>query len=201
MGLRLKYSSTIKSMPFLYIELKKASRLKLEGLNEQEIKKKAVEENIFLVRTESRKKEIASTVIKRMKVLDNYLLDKLLNGNLETSKQIALYSILKTDRLFFEFMTEVFREKCLLRDFIITDKDFNTFFQRKSEQSKQIASWQEYTFYKLKQVYKRILFEAGFIKKRKKGAEITRPIMEKDLIDHLKAKGDSAYIEAMLGEM
>ncbi|AZR71952.1 hypothetical protein BBF96_00135 [Anoxybacter fermentans] len=196
-----KYKSTIKSMAFLYLELKKASGLYLQGLKVDEIKKKAVEENIFLLNTESRIKEIASTVIKRLQVLDEFLLWKITNGSLETSKQIALYAIMKTDRLFFEFMQEVYREKYLLMDYIINDKDFSVFFQRKSEQSDQVASWKDYTFYKLKQVYKRILVEAGFAKKNKKNLEIIKPIMEEEVIEHLKNKGDQIYLQAMLGEV
>ncbi len=97
------------------------------------------------------------------------LLDKLVNGNLETSKQIALYAILKTDRLFFEFMQEVYREKYLIRDYLITDKDFAIFFFK--EKQNKVKKWQSgkiIHFYKLKQVYKRILTEAGFVKKNKK---------------------------------
>ncbi|MGB4157471.1 MAG: BrxA family protein, partial [Caldicoprobacterales bacterium] len=59
----------------------------------------------------------------------------------------------------------------------------------------------DYTFYKLKQVYKRILTEAGFVKKNKKDVEITRPLMEQELIDHLNGKGDGIYLQAMLGGM
>lgn len=196
-----KYKSTIKSMAFLFLELKKASGLYLQGLKADEIKKKALEENIFLLDTENRIKEIASTVLKRIEVLDEFLLRKLTNGNLETSKQIALYAILKTDRLFFEFMQEVYREKYLLGDYIITDRDFNTFFQRKSEQSEQVASWKDYTLYKLKQVYKRTLLQAGFVKKNKKNIQIARPLMEEDVVEHLKSKGEQIYLQAMLGEI
>jgi len=193
----LQYTSILKSRPYLYLELKKAINLKIQGLDDNDIKNKAIEENIFFVSTEARKKEIASTVINRIKELDDYLLDKIANGNLQTSKQVALYSILKTDRLFYEFMKELYKEKILLRDFILTDKDFNMFFRRKAEQSEQIASWQNYTFYKLGQVYKRVLTEAGFIKNVKKDVEIAPQIIEEDVIDHLKKIGDLAYLEVM----
>ncbi|WP_066638548.1 DUF1819 family protein [Desulfolucanica intricata] len=196
----LEYSSTIKSMPFLYLEMKKAGVLRYQGFKDFEIINKVLLDNIFQVNTESRKREIASKVLKRLNVLDNYLLEKLVNGSLETSKQIAVYSIIKTDRLFFEFMRDVYREKYLLRELSIKDADFSIFFQRKAEQSETVASWGEYTFYKLKQVYKRILSEAGFIKKHNKAIDIVPPIMEKELTEHLKKIGDRAYLEAMLGE-
>jgi hypothetical protein len=126
----LQYTSILKSRPYLYLELKKAALLKIQGLDEENIKNKAIDENIFTVNTEARKREIASTVINRIEGLDDYILDKIVNGSLQTSKQLAIYSILKTDRLFFEFMKEVYKEKIILKDFIITDKDFNIFFRR-----------------------------------------------------------------------
>lgn len=197
----LQYTSILKSRPYLYLELKKAIDLIIRGSSIDYIKTKAIEENIFAVNTDARKREIASTVVNRIKVLDDFTMDKIVNGNLQTSKQLALYSILKTDRLFFEFMTEVYKEKILLNDMNLTDKDFNIFFRRKAEQSEKIASWKDYTFYKLVQVYKRILTEAGFIRNNKKEIEILPQIMEEEVMEHLKNIGDLSYLEAMLGEI
>lgn len=195
------YKSTLKTRSYLYLEFKKAVSLYLQGISLEEIKQKALKENIFLVNSDNRKREIASTVAARIKVLDKQLLNKITNGTLETSKQLALFTILKTDRLFFEFMQEVYREKYILGDYIITTKDFNLFFQRKVEQSRQVAAWKDYTFYKLGQVYKRILIEAGFAVRKNKNIEITRPIVEQDVIDHIKNKDDGIYLQAMLGEI
>jgi len=195
------YTTKLKSMALSYPELKKGANLVLQGFNGDGIKEKALKENIFTVNTPSRIKEIAVTVMNRIKVLDDTLLEKLAHGKLETSKQVALYTLLKTDRLFFEFMYEVYREKCQLREYVITEKDFNTFFQRKSEQSEQVASWRDYTYYKLKQVYKRILVEAGYASKNKKNLQLTTPLVEQDLVDHLKSKGEQVYLEALQGEV
>jgi hypothetical protein len=197
----LQYTSILKSRPYLYLELKKAIGLIIQGFSIDGIKYKAIEENIFSVNTEARKKEIASTVTNRISVLDDFIMDKIANGSLQTSKQLALYSIIKTDRLFFEFMTEVYKEKILLNDMNLIDKDFNVFFRRKAEQSEKIASWKDYTFYKLGQVYKRILTEAGFIRNNKKEIEILPQIMEEEVMEHLKNIGDVSYLEAMLGEI
>lgn len=197
----LQYTSILKSRPYLYLELKKAIELVIKGFTIDDIKFKAIEENIFSVNTEARKREIASTVTNRISVLDDFTMDKIVNGSLQTSKQLALYSILKTDRLFFEFMREVYKEKILLNDMNLTDKDFNIFFRRKAEQSEKIASWKDYTFYKLGQVYKRILTEAGFIRNNKKEIEILPQIIEEEVMEHLKNIGDLSYLEAMLGEI
>jgi hypothetical protein len=201
MAEELEYKSTIKSRPFLFKETKKAAELINQGFKDFDIKDKAKNDNIFQVNTETRRSEIASIVLRRLRALDDFLIDKLANGEIDTSKQIVVYAIMKTDRLFFEFMYEVFREKILLRDFILQDKDFNIFFDRKKEQSERVASWDDYTFYKLKQVYIRILFEAGFIKNQKNYRKIIRPIIEKDVVQYFKEIGDTKYLNALIGEM
>lgn len=194
----LEYRSTIKSMSYLYIETKKASGLVLQGLKDFQIKDMSIKENIFQMKSEARKREVASMVLKRLKSLDEFLLNKLANGDLETSKQIVIYAIMKTDRLFFEFMNEVYRDKNILKEKYITDSDFNVYFERKCEQSDTVAAWKEYTFYKLKQVFIRILFESGLIKNKKGDKEITIPIIDYDLSQHLKEIGDGIYLEVML---
>ena len=195
----MEYKSTIKSRPYLYKETKKAVSLVNSGLEIDMIKGKSLEDNIFLLESESRKREIASIITARLKDLDNFILGKIENSNIETSKVLVLYAILKTDRLFFEFVNEVYKEKVLLKDMYIRDKDFGVFFQRKMEQSDKVASWSEYTFKKLKQVYIRILFESGLISNQKGDREIKLPIIDNEVKDYLYSIGDKVYINAILG--
>ena len=195
----MEYKSTIKSRPYLYKETKKASSLINKGLKIDDIKEKSLEDNIFQLESETRKKEIASIITSRLKAVDEYIIDKIENSNIETSKVLVLYTIVKTDRLFFEFINEVYKEKILLKDLYIRDKDFGVFFQNKREQSEKVASWSEYTFKKLKQVYIRILFESGLIVNQKGDREIKVPIIEGDVKDYLYSIGDKIYINAMLG--
>lgn len=195
----MEYKSTIKSRPYLYKETKKAASLINSGLRIDNIKTKSIEDNIFQLESEARKKEVASIIIARLKDLDKYIIDKIQNSNVETSKILVLYAIVKTDKLFFEFINEVYREKILLKDLYIRDKDFGIFFQNKREQSEKIASWTEYTFKKLKQVYIRILFESGLISNQKGDKEIKIPIIDNDVKEYLYKIGDRVYINAILG--
>lgn len=197
----LEYKSTFKSMPFLFKEVRIAAEYFLQGLSENEIKNKAKNENIFQLDTEARKNEIASIVLKRVKILDRFLLEKLENSSVEMSKIVLIFAIMKTDRLFFEFMNEVYKEKIIIKEFLLEDKDFNIFFNGKKEQSEKVASWVDYTFYKLKQVYLRALFEAGLIKSHSKTNEITKPFIEPDIVNHIKNIGDEKYLKALLGEV
>lgn len=196
----MEYKSTIKSRPYLYKETKKAAILIKQGLSVDEIKTKSIEYNIFQLESEARKKEVASIIAARLKDLDEYIIDKISEGNVETSKILVLYAIIKTDRLFFEFINEVYKEKLLLRDLFLRDKDFNTFFQGKREQSDKVASWAEYTLKKLKQVYIRILFECGLIENQKGDRKIKIPILESEVKEYLYKVGDKIYINAILGD-
>lgn len=195
----MEYKSTIKSRPYLYKETKKASSLINRGLRVEEIKGKSLEDNIFQLESEARKKEVASIITARLKSIDEHIIYSIENSNIETSKVLVLYAILKTDRLFFEFINEVYKEKILLKDLFIRDKDFGVFFQNKREQSEKVASWSEYTFKKLKQVYIRILFESGLIANQKGDKEIRVPIIENEIKEYLYSIGDKVYINAVLG--
>ncbi len=62
----LEYKSTIKARSYLYLELKKASNLYLQGFSIDEIRQKALDENIFSLNSENRIREIASTVSERL---------------------------------------------------------------------------------------------------------------------------------------
>ncbi|AXH52480.1 DUF1819 family protein [Clostridium perfringens] len=195
----MEYKSTIKSRPYLYKETKKAISLINKGLDVDGIKGKSLEDNIFQLESEARKKEVASIITSRIKVLDSYILNKIENSNIETSKILVLYAIAKTDRLFFEFLNEVYKEKIVLKDFYIRDKDFSVFFQSKREQSEKVDSWSEYTFKKLKQVYIRILFESGLIGNQKGDREIVVPIIDSDVKEYLYEIGSKPYADAILG--
>ncbi|WP_213997231.1 DUF1819 family protein [Tepidanaerobacter syntrophicus] len=196
-----KYSTRIKSQSFLYVEMKKAGRLVLQGYDKQQIRDKSLNDNIFQVNTTARKSEIASAVTKRLSVLDTYLIEKLVSSDVQTSKVIVIYSIMKTDRLFFEFMNEVYKDKIMFGDKLILDKDFNMFFDRKKEQSPDVSLWADYTFYKLKQVISRTLNESGLCKREGKKMKIVEPIVESSVTEHIKEIGDKLYINILLGKI
>jgi len=196
-----KYSTRIKSQSFLYVEMKKAGRLVLQGYDKQQIRDKSLNDNIFQVNTTARKSEIASAVTKRLSVLDTYLIEKLVSSDIQTSKVIVIYSIMKTDRLFFEFMNEVYKDKIMFGDKLILDKDFNMFFDRKKEQSPDVSLWADYTFYKLKQVISRTLNESGLCKREGKKMKIVEPIVESSVTEHIKEIGDKLYINILLGKI
>lgn len=57
----------------------------------------------------------------------------------ENAKLLTLISIMNTDKLFFEFVYEVYRGKIILGEKTIEDRDINGFFDEKAAQSEEVA--------------------------------------------------------------
>lgn len=194
----LEYSSSLNGASFLLFELKQVVKLKDSGLSDKEIREKVKEENLFQFTNKGRINRALPSVMKRAGVLDEQLSSMLTEGSLETGKAINLYSIMKTDVLFFEFMSEVIGEKLLNNDYSIEKKDLNLFMTSKSEQSSKVASWSDINQEKLKRAYMQVLFESGMLKNRKTG-ELNRLILDEQLKTHLIHIGDAKYVQAMGG--
>lgn len=192
----LNYSATLTGASFLLYELKQVLKLKRQGLSDNEIKKKVIEDNVFEYQVTSSLKRIVPSVIRRAGVLDDTLEDLILNSPLEVGKLINLYAIMKTDRLYFEFMNEVIREKLDANNYLLEKKDMNIFFITKAEQNEKMSKWTELTINKLKQVFIKLLYEAGLLRNKKSG-ELSRLLIDEDVKRHLTKIGDSAYLRAM----
>jgi Putative inner membrane protein (DUF1819) len=192
----LGYSATLTGASFLLYELKQLLKLKQQGLSDAELKKKVIEENTFDYKVPSSLKRIVPSVIRRANVLDDFLQEKVLNSPIDEAKIINLYAIMKTDRLFFDFMQEVIQEKLDTNNYLFEKKDLNVFFVSKAEQDEKISKWTELTNDKLKQVFIKLLYEAGLLRDKKSG-ELNRLFIDEEIKRHLSSIGDSMYLKAM----
>ncbi|EPZ44469.1 DUF1819 family protein [Alicyclobacillus acidoterrestris] len=193
---RSKYSCTLTGASFLFFELKQVVLLKEQGLQDSEIREKVRAENLFGYKVKSSIKRSLPSVLRRINALDDTLRQMVIEKSLETGKIINLYAIMKTDRLFFEFMNEVVRDKFERNDYHLDRKDVNVFITAKAEQDETVALWTEKTVDRLKQAYVKVLFDAGIVRDRKTG-ELNRILMDEELKRHLVHIGDIAYVKAM----
>lgn len=171
-------------------------KLKDQGLTDDEIRRKAINENIFQHGKISSLKRGLPYILKRVNVLDETLRRYVIHESIDISKIINFYSILKTDRLFYEFIDEVIREKFQTNNYSFERKELNSFFAYKAEQDDFLRSWAESTVNRLKRVYLKILEEVGILTDRKTG-ELKRLIIDDQLKSHLRSIGDGQYIELM----
>ena len=129
-----KYSSGLVSESFWFIEFKKIIKLRNDGKSWDDIRDLCLNDNLLGISKEYRARRIYGYLKNRVDVLDEGLINIFINADLTTQKIINIIAIAKKNRLFFEFLYEVYREKVVLGAIELTDSDINIFFKNKQEQ-------------------------------------------------------------------
>lgn len=193
------YRAGLVSQSFWFVEMKKVIKLIDSGKNEEDIKKICIDENLFGAAKEYRAKRMYGYIWNRTKKLDKALIDLFCTSDLATQKIINLIAILRSDRLFFEFMFEVYREKKILGVPVMEDIDVNVFFKNKEIQSEDIAAWTDNTKRRLRSIYFNYLIDANLLTVVDKKKMITPPILDIALERYLETCGDNSIIKAITG--
>lgn len=193
---KLKYSSIIKDYSLLFLETKKVAIMIDEGFTYDQVICKSIENNIFQLNKEYRRKYLPVRIIKRLKTLNENQIHMITIGDLTISKLLIFIALIKTDRLFFEFMLEVYKNK---RDTIkiLEDKDFMIFFEHKAESSSIVAKWKTPNLEKVKSAYKKILLDVGLLYKSKDELTIIKPILDIDSINAIR-QGNEIIVDTFL---
>ena len=195
----MEYSAGLMSQSFWFLEFKKAVKLRQDGLSYDEIKIKCIEENLFGAAKEYRALRMAGYIINRIKTMDDTLVNVFCTSDLATQKLINFITILRTDRLFFEFMYEVYREKVFVGSKYIEDVDLKVFFTQKENQSDLILGWKDTTKRKLRSCYLNYMTDANLLTVIEKKKTITPPILDVALERYLKAQGEEVVVKALTG--
>jgi hypothetical protein len=158
------YNAALTAEQFLFYEMRIVSRLYDQGEPVEEIIRLVKRDNLFQLPTERKISKLTRACFRRLTALGNKCLASgLANAPIEVAKQINLYSMMRYNRLVWEFMTGVIGEKYRSQDFSFSRTDLNVFFSRLREQNDDIASWSESTIVKLKQVLTKCLAETEMI--------------------------------------
>lgn len=161
----VEYSSSLTGEPYLYEETRIVVKLRILGYTDQEIKSNIIEYNLFNYESVKQMKRIIPVIFRRIKFLDDYLIDELMNGTKKDSKIVGLVLVAKNNLLFHEFVQEMYITKVYSNYNVLTKNDIINFFEIKQKQSSKVAKWKPYVFIKLRQVYLNILLSSGFVKK------------------------------------
>lgn len=194
-----RYSAGIMSESAWFLEFKKLIQLRKEGVDDTELKRLCLEENLFGMGTANRVKRTSGYLIRRLGFLDEALVDIFCSSDLATQKIINLIAILRGDLLFFEFVNEVYREKAMLGFQEIGPMELNSFFRAKMVASDALADWKDTTIRKVGSAYLNFLADANLLDKRAGKYVITVPILDITLEDYLKRDGDIAILKAITG--
>ncbi len=190
------YKASLTREQFLFYEMRTTARMMSEGIPEDEIIQRIADENLFQYPTEKSVKRMARACICRLKELnDEQLVAAIANQPAEEAKQICLYAMMKQSRLVWEFMITVIGGKYRQLDDTFGKKDMNAFFMHLQEQDDTVASWNESTVTKIKQILKGILIENGYLDNAK--AEHLNPVWLYPILDNaIRAGGEEIALPA-----
>lgn len=196
----MEYSAGNNSNLLWFVETKETVRV-LQNANFEEAKEKIISENLYQQKAENRRARQFNCIYKRISALPESLQREIVKSDLQTAKLIVLISVMLTDRLFFELVNEVYREKLRYAEEEIKESDINIFFQAKADQNEKIAQWSECGVKKLKQTYLKYMLEAGLLKSGDEdGKIVTKPYIEDGLRRDLFANHMEKYLYALTGE-
>ena len=193
------YSAKLTAEPFLYNETKIIAQYLLDGISPEELKRKNVEENLIKYKSSKSVVRVNSPIFRRLNVMDSEMLDEFVHTDIETSKYILLYTIMKTDRLVRDFVVEVYKDKLLMRKDYIEKFDIDNWYEEKCILSNTLRERTESTAAKLKQVIMKILQDSGLVIKEKNRFKIVRPLLKEKYISMLDKKDDMEYAKAIGG--
>ena len=196
-----EYSAGIMSQSFWFQECRQFIELLRENKTETELKMIVIEENLFGAPNEYRAKRMYGYISNRVKSVESGLLKIFLLSDIETQKLIILIATIRKDKLFFEFLYEVYREKIILGENQIGIADVDKFFIYKETQNDELLSWQDTTKKRVQSAYLTFMTEANLLRSNKKIRTITPPLIDMRLEKYLRANGETAILKALTGEV
>ena len=196
-----KYSAGIMAQAFWFNELKQFLNLINDGYDSDEIKRLVIDENLFGAPNEYRSKRMYGYINNRASAIEENLTELFFFFFLTTQKIINLIAVIRNDRLFFEFLYEVYREKIIVGEETLNLADGKTFFNQKESQDDSLAEWKDTTKRRVQSAYYNFMTEANLLRsKGQKKYIITPPLLDIALERYLQAHGEAAIIKAITGE-
>lgn len=202
-----KYSAGLMSQSFWFIEFRHYLRLKKENISDDEIKRRITEENLFGAPNECRAHRIGNYLSARAGRMSQEELVLFFACDITSQKLINLICIMRNDRLMFEFINEVYREKVMLGAETIDLSDGRAFFTEKEKQDDTVAGWQDKTKRRLISTYLNFMTDARLLSmsarmpgNSKSGTrKITIPLPDEALQHHLETTGETTILKAIMG--
>ena len=196
-----KYSAGIMSQAFWFNEFKQYLNLIKNGYSTDELKKEVIEDNLFGAPNEYRAKRMYGYISNRANALEDNLLNLFFSSDLATQKIINLIAVIRKDRLFFEFLYEVYREKIIIGEEKLDLADGKTFFNHKETQDDLLAEWTDATKRRVQSAYFNFMTESNLLRSEgQKDYTITPPLLDIALERYLQANGETAIVKAITGE-
>lgn len=159
----MEYSAGFTSEGWFQHEINYVLELLHKGLSRGEIKTKVIEENAFLLRSESAIGKRFQMVYRRAKTLYPTLAEYYLKGSKYDQKALLLYSFLKGYRYAYENFYELIVYRYQHKNGTLRVSDMSFYMEEKEQQSDKIANWHVATKKKINSTLLLFYRESGMI--------------------------------------
>lgn len=157
-------------------------------------------ENFFSAASKARAKETANGIIRRMNVVDDCFFSYFLSAPIEEQKILNMIMIMLEDRTVYEFMNEIYKEKLIKGESIISDGEILGFIHDIQGRDSNAAGWTDASMKKWRTCMKGFMSDGGLATHEFRQMHIERPIMSQALIDFLRSEDYADIANIFAGE-
>ncbi|MGX6427992.1 DUF1819 family protein [Levilactobacillus yonginensis] len=194
-----QYSASIITHSFWFTEFSQYLELRNQGIDDVDIRSMSIDDNYFQQQSTARALDMVRVVKRRVNTLDIDYFDLFPSLDLENQKIVNLLASLHLNRLFDEFMYEVYRNELLLGDAKLHSYEIEAFFSQKQVENEKIASWKEETIRRMAGTFKTFLREADLLENQGDYDLVKRPLLDIRLEMLLHTKGEDRQLAALVG--
>lgn len=160
---------------FLLNEFRLVARLRCEGTSDEEIVRRAAEQNLFQFPTTKESRSIARACLARLDALNNSTLVLLAaEGTPTQAVQVNIYAMMRLYALVRSFMIDEVGGHYRTMNPVLTSTDMNAFMTRYQTECTAAASWSEATVKRLKSTLHHCLIEGGYLRS---GSDELMPVL------------------------
>lgn len=193
-----QYSAKLTGAAFLYNETKIIAKHILNGEPIKELRKRNIDENLIHYKSKSAILRVNSPIFERISIFNEDMLYEFVNGDIIISNMLLVYSIMKTDNLVKDFMSQVYQDKIIMMKDYIEQFEINNWFEKIYAES-NLEKVSETTKYKLKQVMLKIMLDSGLVTKENERYKIIIPILNDKFKKLLTDADDIEYYKILGG--
>lgn len=201
-GAYWRYRGAITREQWLLNETRTVARLRLEdGLSDEEVLERNLNQNLFQYPTERELKSITRACCLRLDNLSEdasrraALTRMIANGTPVQSRQANLYAMMRTYRVVWEFAVSVLAPKFKTFGYRLEKREIVEFLESLCAQSPEAASWSDATMNKIRQVLARCLVETGYLESVR-SSELHPVLLDLELEEAIRENGDAELLPA-----
>ena len=155
--------------------------------------------NLYNAVSGSRANEIRVVIARRINAVNENYLEFYFNQTTDVQKLLTVAMIMLTDRTFFEFMNDVYKEKLIAGGTELHDSDILGYFHALQEKDVQAGNWTDEGMKKARDNYKLILKDSGMISNVGVVRKILKPIIPAELKKFLQKEGLTQIYHILAG--